>query len=450
MLAATKKSEINNLNTVQTKIGPLESSNLRDLADRLSRPELRAITQFLDQRGDPRSETGNRIGISEGEVAGSNLRGNAKQFLSQFGEFSRLYYGRFPDITETETLNTLFGYITDKESNWNIFQIKQDGKLVGFATGATIGDLSGHNLIWGEHQATIKSLERNQIGKASYQALVKGLDASLLVSEFEVPNKLLNPNFHPKAFDHSNPTARSEYWAKEGFEMDPFTRLEIHGKRGLTVACVLGENGKLKPLPYTQISMDVEGLVGGCETLMLAIGVEKPKLLRALQRNFDSSPTPIGVNKDDLAGVLSLGAAKKIIATMAGALSEDHALYPEYERLRKALNSCTGSVYLVRSGSETLRDACSRPIEDAGLTQIEDLQFVRNKLTALKRTEKREGELSEEQRAQRQMLRQIAMRLVLELKDQGFSTTDIALQSGVARKKIESWMRAGEKIRENQ
>lgn len=435
------------LNQAQTKLGGVETSSLKDVVNLLTDRELRAISNFLDSRGDPRTKDGNRVALSEDEVKRSGITGNAKTFLSQFGEFSRLYYGRFPDITETESLQTLFEYISDKEYNWSIFQIRQNGKLVGFSTGATIGDLNGYNLSWNEHIATEKSLENKGIGKASFDARNNGLKTAIAVSEFEDPAKLLNPKDHPKAFDHSDPKARSAYWRQEGYETDPFTRLDIHEKRGYTVACVMGKEGKLSPLPYTQISMDVEGLVAGCETLMLAVGIEDPKLLRAVQKGLDKAELPSGVNKDDIAGVLSLKGAKTIISTMAGALSEDHALYPEYERLRKALNQCSGAVYLVKSGSETLRDVCSRPVEEASLTQIEDLQFVRNKLTALKKAEKRDGQLTEEQRAQRQMLRQIAMRLVLELKDSGLTSSEIALQSGVARRKIESWMTAGGRVR---
>lgn len=77
---------------------------------------------------------------------------------------------------------------------------------------------------------------------------------------------------------------------------------------------------------------------------------------------------------------------------------------------------------------------------------IEALRFVRNKLTSLKRAERRDGELSTEQKEDRKSLQTAAVSITEALRNSGMSIEDIARDSGIAKDRILRWDKAAVRL----
>lgn len=245
-------------------------------ADKLSTilandPSLETMRSTLSRENPTLKDLSPELAEKIAQEISKELSPEAKPIVATLVDFYCGYLRPFPDITETEPLQSLMGYLKDLPT-WDVLmaQDKTTGKVIGACSGQIVdvpcasGDFK---IAWNEHTWVDKDARQARIGStlaSKFTAYAKLEGAIGVVIETDNPYLITNDE---RGFNHKNQSERSKFWTDElGQSMDPFNRFQFWGKQGFGV--VVGADGKT-PAPYEQISMDL-GKVDSCKTINLA------------------------------------------------------------------------------------------------------------------------------------------------------------------------------------
>jgi hypothetical protein len=211
----------------------------------------------------------------------------SKPVIATLVDFYCGYLRPFPDVTETEPLQSLMGYLKDLPT-WDVLmaQDKATGKVIGACSGQIVDvpcDGGNFKIAWNEHTWVDKDARKSAIGSTLASSFTKRAQqegAIGVVIETDNPYLITKDD---RGFNHQNRDERGRFWTEElGQSMDPFNRFQFWGKQGFGV--VVGEDGKT-PAPYEQISMDL-GKIDSCKTINLAFHPTSPEYRESLPKDM--------------------------------------------------------------------------------------------------------------------------------------------------------------------
>lgn len=266
-----------------------------------------------------------KLAAQVAENIGASLSKEARPALNTVVDFYFGYLRPFPDITETEPLSSLLGYLRDNP-NWDVRMAKNEaGAVVGACSGQLVnvaysgGDFK---IGWNEHTWVDEATRRSGVGQ-TLAGLFRDHTASLgsigVVIETDNPFLITKD---PRAFTHADPIARGHFWTSPtdglGQSLDPFQRFKFWGGQGFGVICA-GDTPT--PIPYTQVSM-VLGEVGSCETINLAF-------LPTSEKYANSMPKGMYV---------------AALVALQNTIDENSSMYPEMVRTIKQIQDTPGEM----------------------------------------------------------------------------------------------------------
>lgn len=312
-----------------------------------------------------------KIAAQVAENIGVSLSAEARPALNTVVDFYFGYLRPFPDITETEPLSSLLGYIRDNP-NWDVRMAKNEsGSIIGACSGQLVevpyvgGDFK---IGWNEHTWVDKDSRRLGVAE-NLAGLFKEHTARLgsigVVIETDNPFLITDDQ---RAFNHADPAARSHFWTSPedglGQSMDPFQRFKFWGGQGFGVICA---GDPPTPISYTQISMAL-GEVGSCETINLAF-------LPTSEKYANSMPKAMYV---------------AALVALQNTIDENSSMYPEMVRTIKQIEDTPGDrLSFVKLTDPKINEVLERGRESKAEAPEKDLAYCNARLS---------GELSESER----------------------------------------------------
>jgi hypothetical protein len=288
------------------------------------------------------------------------LSPEAKPIVVTLVDFYCGYLRPFPDITETEPLQSLMGYLKDLPT-WDVLmaQDKTTGKVIGACSGQIVdvacssGDFK---IAWNEHTWVDKDARQSRIGStlaSEFTERAKLEGAVGVVIETDNPYLITKDE---RGFNHENQSERSKFWTDElGQSMDPFNRFQFWGKQGFGV--VVGADGKT-PAPYEQISMDL-GNVDSCKTINLAFQPASLEYRESLSKEM----------------------YKAAIVALQETIDENARFYPDLVRTLQQIDALPGDtlrfVPLNTPGIDKVMIA-ARPTKEGA--ELKDLEYCSRRL----------------------------------------------------------------------
>ena len=312
-----------------------------------------------------------KLAAQVAENIGVSLSAEARPALNTVVDFYFGYLRPFPDITETEPLSSLLGYLRDNP-NWDVRMAKNEtGLIIGACSGQLVevpyvdGDFK---IGWNEHTWVDKDSRRGGVGE-ELARLFKEHTASLgsIGVAIETDNPFLITR-DPRAFNHADPAARGHFWTSTedglGQAMDPFQRFKFWGGQGFGVICA---GDPPTPISYTQISMAL-GEVGSCETINLAF-------LPTSEKYANSMPKAMYV---------------AALVALQNTIDENSSMYPEMVRTIKQIEDTPGDrLSFVKLTDPKINEVLERGRESKAEAPEKDLAYCNARLS---------GELSESER----------------------------------------------------
>lgn len=369
--SVTQKKE--NLEANKLKIG-FNIVSLRERVGTMAEVDLNKLTSFLDT--DPslekiRSElVNNNSAIKDlspalaekiAEEISKGMTASSKPIVATLVDFYCGYLRPFPDVTETEPLQSLMGYLKNL-STWDVFmaQDRNTGKVIGACSGQIVGvncATGNFKIAWNEHTWVDKDARQSQIGSTlakSFTQHATQQGAIGVVIETDNPYLITKDE---RGFNHKDKEKRAKFWTDElGQSMDPFNRFQFWGKQGFGV--VVGQDGKT-PAPYEQISMDL-GKIDSCKTINLAF----QPILHEYQEQLP---------KDMY---------KAALLALQETIDENARFYPDLVRTMQQIDALPGEtlrfVPLNKDNIDAVMRA-ARPTKEA--TELKDLEYCSQRLT---------------------------------------------------------------------
>lgn len=311
------------------------------------KPEEQAkIAQILE--ADPRlSRNGAIVMPPKGEVAIEKIENLALEYAKReglsveaqagfkmFAAFYTRYLSSFVNEGETEPASSLWGYL--RELKWDIVMLcdKNDFRPVAAASGQVMQvsefGSDSSKIAWRENVWSINEVRRFGLGHAAANQFNQlfnskyGADATF--GEVENPYRKLFAEVNaqnPAAFDRSpeGVEARREVWIKKfGEDIDPFDRTDFHTKNMHQLACYIGKDGKLRPVPYCQISMDPEAAQEYVTSL-----------------SFFLTPLSDRMKEDFAQGRVKVSHMAALHRTSQATITEHFREHPEFRRIQHEL-----------------------------------------------------------------------------------------------------------------
>ena len=314
-----------------TKLSPTDKQILEQLIE--NDPRLSGNGKLLmPPRGDATVEAVERQALANARDAGLSLSGQAA--LKTFASFYQRYLSSFVNEGETEPASSLWGYLGDKSMKWDIVLEldPKDLRPVAAASGQVIDvpDFAGtgSKIAWRENVWTMPASRMYGLGHhvamEFNDIMMRRYGAEVTFGEVDSPYKMMFKEeiaANPKMFsrDPLERDARRAAWRAAGEEIDPFDRIAFHTKNMHQVA-VYNDGGVLKPVPYCQISMDIESV----QPYVTSLNYFLTPLTDKMKSNFE-------------AGDIKISHMRRLFELAEKTITDKVFEHPEFVRTRTAL-----------------------------------------------------------------------------------------------------------------
>jgi GNAT superfamily N-acetyltransferase len=348
----------------------VELVSLRETMSRMPARDLDKLCKILDS--DPalermRHSLMKRTGLED--ISPALAKEVAEEIASHLSPISRpavailvdFYFGYlrpFPDITETEPLQSLVGYLKNLPE-WDVVLARKDGRTIAACSGQVVDvpcALGNFRIGWNEHTWVDKDERTKGLGAAVaavFSARAARDGAIGVVIETDNPYLMTTDE---AGFNHEDPAARKSFWVDDqGQSMDPFQRFQFWGKQGFSA--IVGQDG-VSPAPYEQISMDL-GEVGSCQTIGLAFQPAKEEYKNGMPKAM----------------------YKAALLALQETIDENAGAYPDLVRTMKQIDELAGdTLKLVPLNTPNIDEVLirARPSKE-GATET-DIKYCEEKL----------------------------------------------------------------------
>ena len=267
-------------------------------------------------------------------VKDTNLSLSGKAALVTFAGFYQRYLSSFVNEGETEPASSLWGYLGDKTMKWDIVMEldPKDLRPVAAASGQVI-DVpefggNGSKIAWRENVWTMPSSRMfglgHHVAMEFNDFMMRKNGAEVAWGEVDSPYKMMFKEeiaANPKMFSRqpSEVEERRAAWKEAGELIDPFDRIVFHKKNGHQVA-VFSDNGVLKPVPYCQISMDIDT----AQEYVTSLNYFMTPLTDKMKRSFES-------------GEIKVSHLRRLFEVSQKTITDKVFEHPEFVRTRTAL-----------------------------------------------------------------------------------------------------------------
>lgn len=347
--------------SLRERVGTMPAIDTERLASILdSDPSLETIRSNLVEQHPGIKDLSPELAEKIAQEMSKDLSPVSKPVVATLVDFYCGYLRPFPDVTETEPLQSLMGYIKDLPT-WDVLmaQDKTTGRVIGACSGQIVDVPCARGefkIAWNEHTWVDKDARQSKIGStlaSSFTARATREGAIGVVIETDNPYLITKDE---RGFNHGDKTERAKFWTEElGQSMDPFNRFQFWGKQGFGV--VVGEDGKT-PAPYEQISMDL-GKIDSCKTINLAF-----------------QPTSLEYQEQ-----LPKDMYKAALLALQETIDENARFYPDLVRTMRQIDTLPGdTLRFVPLNTPTI-DAvmiAARPTKEA--TELKDLEYCSQRL----------------------------------------------------------------------
>ena len=340
----------------------------------------------MPPRGDATVEAVEKQALTNAHGTELSLSGQAA--LKTFASFYQRYLSSFANEGETEPASSLWGYLGDKSMKWDIVLEldPKDYRPLAAASGQVIDvpDFAGtgSKIAWRENVWTAPVSRSFGLGHhvaMEFNALMmQRYGAEVTFGEVDSPYKMMfkeEISANPKMFsrDPSDRAERRAAWKAAGEEIDPFDRIEFHNKNMHQVA-VYNDGGVLKPVPYCQISMDIESTQPYVTSL-----------------NYFLTPLTDKMTNSFAAGEIKVSHLRRLFELAEKTITDKVFEHPEFVRTRAALRDiekkyADPEVRFLRPNSAAASDAFENVAGRDGMDKIaQDMRFAAIQFRAAER-----------------------------------------------------------------
>lgn len=350
-----------NIVSLRERVGTMAEVDLDKLTSFLDTdPSLEKIRSELVKKNPAIKDLSPALAEKIAEEISKGMTASSKPIVATLVDFYCGYLRPFPDVTETEPLQSLVGYLKNLPT-WDVLmaQDKNTEKVIGACSGQIVDVLyatDNFKIAWNEHTWVDKDARQSKIGSTlanSFTQHATREGAIGVVIETDNPYLITKDE---RGFQRDK-EERAKFWTDElGQSMDPFNRFQFWGKQGFGV--VVGQDGKT-PAPYEQISMDL-GKIDSCKTINLAF-----------------QPTSHEYQEQ-----LPKGMYKAALLALQETIDENARFYPDLVRTMQQIDALPGEALRFVPLNQHNIDAvmiAARPTKEA--TELKDLEYCSQRLT---------------------------------------------------------------------
>jgi len=388
-IAQSFEPKVVSRNDVSTQI--LVGSYKQGFFSRLSKSDRQILDQLFEQ--DPRLSGGGKLAMPPrggatvedvekqalASVRDTSLSLTGQAALKSFASFYQRYLSSFVNEGATEPASSLWGYLGDRSMKWDIVMEldPKDLRPVAAASGQVLDipqfGTSASKVAWRENVWTIPAMRTYGLGHHVAMEfndfVMRKYGAEVTFGEVDSPYKMLfkeemaaNPILISR--DQRDLAARREAWREAGELIDPFDRINFHTKNMHRLAAYR-DGDKLKPVPYCQISMDIES----AQPYVTSLNYFMTPLTAEMKESFEN-------------GAVKISHLRRLFDLAEKTITDKVFEHPEFVRTRNSLREIEQSgkdpavIFITPNSAEAL-DALQNVAGRDGMDKIaQDMRFA--------------------------------------------------------------------------